>query len=54
MTTCTFFLSWNSRFTKAVHALSEAAEQAIDNGEDWSTVSIESQNDTLTKFEANL
>ena len=54
MTTCTLFLSYNTKFAKAVSALSDAVEQAIDNGEDWSAVSIESQTDTLTKFEANL
>lgn len=54
MHTCSLFLSYNSRFTKAVHSLTNAVEQAIDQGEDWSTVSIESQNETLSKFEINL
>ncbi|KAK9895692.1 hypothetical protein P389DRAFT_160282 [Cystobasidium minutum MCA 4210] len=53
MTTCAYFLSYNARFTKAVSALSDAVEHAVDNGEDCSLISIESQNDTLSKFEVN-
>jgi len=54
MTTCSLFVSYNSKLTKAAHNLTNATEQAVDNEEDWSTVDISQEDDFLQKFEINL
>jgi hypothetical protein len=54
MTTCSLFLSFNSKFTKALHALTNEVEEVIASGGEWESVSIEQQSDFLNKFEVNL
>lgn len=54
MTTCALFLSFGHKFTKALHALVNEVEEAMANGDDWSSISVEQQSDFLKKFEANL
>lgn len=54
MSTCSLFVSYNSKLAKAANHLSTAVDQAIERGEEWTSVSIKQEDEFLQKFEINL
>jgi hypothetical protein len=54
MTTISLFAAHKNRFATAAARISRSTEEALERGEDWTTISIASEEDSLQRFEIHL
>lgn len=54
MMTISLFAAHKNRFATAAARIARSAEEALERGEDWRSVSLASEEDSLQRFEIHL